>query len=479
MNQPHLLLERQGTGAIKVWAAAAAAMSLLSSCVSSGVVWDGRDWELEPRTELAENVQSSYFHDSLSDPSLVWIGHQSLHLPYQDEDDVDEKQLMDAAMELSAAAGAEQAYALHFSFEERLDNITFTHETPTTKYTFYNADLGTAVHHRAHAYLFARNKPIRAYDLLENRRGATRQELELVLGWIEDGSVSQHNLPPRLDRPEDDPATLWSEVLRVQYSHHHADAEAVGLLARMESQLCGVVQRENALDFAMRTHAKIGALLIGSADRRGTHLVVDRAGLSVEKPDGFDTQWGTTTQPWCQADGAAALRTSLPEFSWQTHGQTLAAYTRSDGGAHATFSLMVLPAATEDLEEEFGTVKEVYRSDGLTIYESNSIEIGDGRGVCYVLDRQVDILTYDVRRMGEAGLVLKPHWAVVTIGFKSADTTTAKVLQEMVESIHWEPGLGDRALLWREEIRPASWFSSGYQNANGCFERPSRLGISN
>ncbi len=477
MNRLQLLLERRSAESTQAWPAAAALL-LLSSCVSSGVVWDGRDWDLEPNTEMAENVSSSYFADSLSDPSLVSIGHQSLHLPYQEDEDVDQEQLMDEAMKLSAAAGAEQCYAFHFSFEERLDNMTYTYVAPAATYTFHNADFGTVIHRRAHAHLFARNHPIRAYELLENRAGATRQELELVLGWIEDGSVSQDGLPPRMDRPKDDPAMLWSEVLLVQYAHHHADAEAVGLLARMESQLCGIAQREDAAGFALEAHAKLEPLLIGSAARMRTHLVVDRAGLSIEKPDGFDTQWGTTTQPWCQADGAAALGAGLSDYSWQTLGQTLAAYARTDGGGHATLSLMVLPAGTEDLEEVWVGAKEVYSSDGLTLYEVTSMEIEGGRGVSYVLDRQVDILTYEARTMGEPGMVIKPHWAVVTIGFQSSDGASEQLLQEMVESIRWEPDFGDRSLLWRSEIRPHNWFSSGYQSSSSSFERPSRSVIS-
>ena len=75
MNRLQLLLERRSAESTQAWPAAAALL-LLSSCVSSGVVWDGRDWDLEPNTEMAENVSSSYFADSLSDPSLVSIGHQ-------------------------------------------------------------------------------------------------------------------------------------------------------------------------------------------------------------------------------------------------------------------------------------------------------------------------------------------------------------------------------------------------------------------
>jgi len=472
------MLEQRSPHFAPAWPAAAALL-LLSSCISSGVVWDGRDWDLEPCTEMAEDVPPSYFKHNLSDPSLVWIGHQSLHLPVQPGDDVDEEQLRDEAMKLSAAAGAEQAYAFHFSFEERLDNITYTYATPTADYTFYNADLGAVVHRRADAYLFARNHAIRAYELLENRAGATRQELDLVQGWVEDGSVGQDSLPPRMDRPEDDPATLWSEVLLVQYAHHHADAEVIGLLARMESRLCGVAQREDPAGFALEAHAKLGHLLLGSAARARTHLVVDRAGLSIEKPAGFDAQWDTTTQPWYQTEPAAALGADLSDYSWQTGGQTLAAYARSQGGGHAIFSLMVLPAATEDLEEEFASAKEVYSSDGLTIHEVTSMEIDGGRGVSYVLDRQVDILTFEARTLGEPGIVLKPHWAVVTIGFQSSDTDTERLLQEMVESIRWEPDFGDRSLLWRSEIRPYNWFSSGYQVSSSTFERPSRRVVSN
>jgi hypothetical protein len=478
MNRLQLLLERRSADSTQAWPAAAVLL-LFSSCVSSGVVWDGRDWDLEPCTELAEDVPASYFGESVSDPSLVWIGHQSLHLPFQAEDDVDEEQLRDEAMKLSAAAGAEQAYAFHFSFEERLDNMTYTYATPTANYTFHNADFGTAVHRRAHAYLFARNHAIRAYELLEDRAGATRQELDLVQGWIEDGSVSQDSLPPRMDRPQDDPATLWSEVLLVQYAHHHADAEVVGRLARMESRLCGVAQREDPAGFALEAHAKLGPLLTGSAARTRTHLVVDRAGLSIEKPAGFDRQWGTTTRPWCQTDGAEALGAGLSDYSWQTCGQTLAAYARSDGGGHATFSLMVLPAGTEDLEEVWVNAKEVYSSDELNLYEVTSMEIDGGRGVSYVLDRQVDILTFEARTMGEPGIVLKPHWAVVTVGYLSSDTDTERLLQEMVESIRWEPDFGDRSLLWRSEIRPYNWFSSGYQISSSTFERPSRRVASN
>ena len=49
---------------------------------------------------------------------------------------------------------------------------------------------------------------------------------------------------------------------------------------------------------------------------------------------------------------------------------------------------------------------------------------------------------------------------------------------EMVESIRWEPEFGDRSLLWRSEIRPYNWFSSGYQPSSSTFERPSRREVS-